>query len=149
MQINQLRKWIARSSVRSRAKLKRCTVGWRTQTIYGNIKNQEMFCIQRGPYSPSDCPVPTTVDLIVVTELGSPTLFPISSPPPPPLTFKFQFVPEMALPVSVISLEDTPQCASNLLKAAKTLGFVYITVQDSEMPTSKIDRMWELVRCLL
>ncbi|KAL0639567.1 hypothetical protein Q9L58_001393 [Maublancomyces gigas] len=50
----------------------------------------------------------------------------------------------MELPVSVISLEDTPQCASSLLEAAKTLGFVYITVQDSVMPASRIDRMWEL-----
>lgn len=60
-----------------------------------------------------------------------------------------QFAPEMALPVSVIPLEDTLQCASSLLEAAQTLGFVYITVQDSDMPTSTIDRMWELVRRLL
>lgn len=54
----------------------------------------------------------------------------------------------MSLPCSVIPLEDTPKCASSLLEAAQTLGFVYITLQGTEIPIEKIDRMFELVRLL-
>lgn len=53
----------------------------------------------------------------------------------------------MSMPiVSLISLQDSSECASNLLEAAQTLGFVYITSEGSNISTEKIDRMFQLVR---
>lgn len=53
----------------------------------------------------------------------------------------------MSMPiVSLISLQDSSECASNLLEAARTLGFVYITSEGSNISTEKIDRMFQLVR---
>jgi hypothetical protein len=54
----------------------------------------------------------------------------------------------MSSSVSLIALEDTPQCAADLLDAAQNLGFVYITVEGSGIPADKIDGMFELV-CFL
>ncbi|KAH0602670.1 uncharacterized protein H6S33_008320 [Morchella sextelata] len=51
----------------------------------------------------------------------------------------------MSMPiVSLISLQDSSECASNLLEAAQTLGFVYITSEGSNISTEKIDRMFQL-----
>lgn len=52
----------------------------------------------------------------------------------------------MSSPVQLIHLEDTPQCAASLLEAAQTLGFVYITLEGSGIASSKIERMFEVVR---
>ncbi|RPA92744.1 Clavaminate synthase-like protein [Choiromyces venosus 120613-1] len=50
----------------------------------------------------------------------------------------------MSSPVSLIPLADTQECAENLLQAAETLGFVYITLEGSDIPPEKVERMFEI-----
>ncbi|CUS06851.1 unnamed protein product [Tuber aestivum] len=50
----------------------------------------------------------------------------------------------MSSPVSLIPLTDTEECAERLLEAAETLGFVYITLEGSNIPPEKVERMFEI-----
>jgi isopenicillin N synthase-like dioxygenase len=50
-----------------------------------------------------------------------------------------------AAPIDVITLEDTEECAQKLLEAAKTLGFVYITLKGTDITPQKVSEMFEIV----
>ena len=51
----------------------------------------------------------------------------------------------MSSSVSLIPLADTKECAERLLEAAETLGFVYITLEGSDIPPEKVERMFDIV----
>jgi hypothetical protein len=54
-------------------------------------------------------------------------------------------MPKTAAPLDVITLEDTEECAQKLLEAAKTLGFVYITLKGTDITPQKVSEMFEIV----
>ena len=48
--------------------------------------------------------------------------------------------------ISVITLEDTLECAQKLLEAAQTLGFLYVKLDGTAIPSDKISEMFQIVR---
>ncbi|PWW79580.1 Clavaminate synthase-like protein [Tuber magnatum] len=50
----------------------------------------------------------------------------------------------MSSSVPLIPLADTKECAESLLEAAETLGFVYITLEGSNIPPERVERMFEI-----
>jgi hypothetical protein len=54
-------------------------------------------------------------------------------------------MPKHAASLDIITLTDTPECAAQLLEAAKTLGFVYITMAGTEITPEAVDEMFEIV----
>lgn len=52
--------------------------------------------------------------------------------------------PNSTIPVIPLS-DGSPECAKQLVDAARQWGFLYISA-GSDIPQSKIDRMFELVR---
>jgi hypothetical protein len=54
-------------------------------------------------------------------------------------------MPKVAAPIDVITLEDTEECALNLLEAARMLGFVYITLQGTNITTENVAEMFKIV----
>lgn len=50
--------------------------------------------------------------------------------------------------IDVITLEDSAECAAKLLEAARTLGFVYITLKGTDITPAKVDDMFKIVRSL-
>lgn len=48
--------------------------------------------------------------------------------------------------IDVITLEDTQDCALRLLEAARTLGFVYITLNGTDITNEQVLEMFKIVR---
>jgi isopenicillin N synthase-like dioxygenase len=54
-------------------------------------------------------------------------------------------MPKAAAKIDVITLEDTEECAQRLLEAAKSLGFVYITLKGTGITPRNVSEMFEIV----
>jgi len=50
-----------------------------------------------------------------------------------------------AASLDIITLTDTPECATQLFEAAKTLGFVYIRMAGTEITPEAVDEMFKIV----
>lgn len=48
--------------------------------------------------------------------------------------------------IDVITLEDSEECAVKLLEAARTLGFVYITMEGTDITPAKVAEMFKIVQ---
>lgn len=51
----------------------------------------------------------------------------------------------MSAAIDVITLEDSAECAEKLLEAARSLGFVYITLEGTDITPAKVAEMFKIV----
>lgn len=56
-----------------------------------------------------------------------------------------QHLTMMDTPIPILSLSDTTECSNALLAAARDLGFVYITLENSGLAPSEVDRLFDIV----